>query len=633
MLGHKDKVGLVGRNGSGKTTLLRAIAGMQSSETGEVVIPNDSIVGYLPQEKRINTSKTVYDEAVTAFKEILELKSRLDELNDTIAFRDDYNSKNYEKLLHNISDLNEKYNIIGGNSFQGDTEKVLKGLGFSTEDLHRPLSEFSQGWQMRVELSKILLAHPNILLLDEPTNHLDIESIQWFEDFLINYLGIVIIVSHDRAFLDNITNRTIEISDERIFDYRAGYSEYILMREERLDQQIANYSNQQKQIKQIERFIERFRYKNTKSKQVQSRVKMLEKMQEIEIDGIDITSFQFKFPPAPRAGKVIASSARLSKKYDEKLVLDDIEFSVIKNESIAFVGKNGEGKTTLSKILSGVLEYTGELKYGHNVQIGYYSQDQWDMLDPDKTVFETIDDIATGDFRSKVRNILGSFLFSGDSVDKKVKVLSGGEKSRLSLAKLLLTPVNFLILDEPTNHLDMQSKDMLKNALLQFDGTLIVVSHDRDFLQGLTNKVFEFKNRKIKEYLGDIYDFLETRRLKSLKDLNLNSQGKASDTSKATTDNKGKWLRSKQLEKDLRRIKNELIILEQEIEKNEKSLNEIDAILANPEENQKKIKEEEIYSRYEHTKEKLNSLMSGWEELHLQRERLENEKNTLMDKE
>lgn len=631
MLGHKDKVGLVGRNGSGKTTLLNAIGGTQLAETGEVVIPNDSIVGYLPQEKQIISSKSVYDEAITAFKEILELKSKLDELNDNIAYREDYDSKDYEKILHQISDLNEKYNIIGGNSFQGDTEKVLKGLGFSSSDLYRPLSEFSQGWQMRVELAKILLARPNILLLDEPTNHLDIESIQWLEDFLVNYLGIVIIVSHDRAFLDNITNRTIEISDQRIFDYRAGYSEYILMREERLEQQIANYSNQQKQVKQIERFIERFRYKNTKAKQVQSRVKMLEKMQEIDIDGIDESTFQFRFPPAPRAGKVIVSSENLSKKYNENLVLDKIEFSVIKNDSIAFVGKNGEGKTTLSKILAGVIEYNGELKYGHNVQIGYYSQDQWDMLDPGKTVYETIDDIAVGDFRSKVRNILGGFLFSGDAVDKKVKVLSGGEKSRLSLAKLLLTPVNFLILDEPTNHLDMRSKDMLKNSLLQFDGTLIVVSHDRDFLQGLTNKVFEFKNRNIKEYLGDIYDFLETRRLKSLKDLNAKILENSANSAKETSKSKNKWLKSKQLEKDLRRIKNELTILEQEIEKNEKWLTDMDAILTNPVDNQKKIEDKGIYSKYEHTKEKLNSLMLSWEELQLENEKLLNERNTLMD--
>ncbi|MFC2107438.1 ATP-binding cassette domain-containing protein [Bacteroidota bacterium] len=630
VLGHKDKVGLVGRNGSGKTTLLKAIAGLQSSETGEVIIPNDSVVGYLPQEKKMNSTKSVYDEAITAFKEILDLKSKIEELNVSIANREDYTSKKYEKLLHELSELNEKYLIIGGNSFQGDTEKVLKGLGFASSDLHNPLSEFSQGWQMRVELAKILLAQPDILLLDEPTNHLDIESIQWLEDFLFNYMGIVILVSHDRAFLDKITNRTIEISDQRIFDYRAGYSEYILMREERLEQQIANYTNQQKQVKQIERFIERFRYKNTKAKQVQSRVKMLERMNEIEIDGIDDTTFQFQFPPAPRSGKVIVHSEKLSKKYDTKLVLDDIEFSVIKSDSIAFVGKNGEGKTTLSKILAGIIEFSGELKYGHNVQIGYYSQDQWDMLDPDKTVFETIDDIATGEFRSKVRNILGGFLFSGESVDKKVKVLSGGEKSRLSLAKLLLTPINFLILDEPTNHLDMQSKDMLKNALLRFDGTLIVVSHDRDFLQGLSNKVFEFRNRNVKEYLGDIYDFLETRRLKSLKELNIKKAGIGSDSLKEVSKNKDKWLKSKQLEKDLRRIKNELLILEQEIEKNEKALIDMNAILANPEDNQKKIDDKKIYASYEQTKARLNSLMQSWEELQLENEKLENEKEALM---
>ncbi len=474
IINKKDRVGLVGRNGSGKTTLLRILAGTQSPETGNVVIPSTARIGYLPQEMKLQSDKTIYDETIVAFDEILALKQNIESYSLEIAEREDYDSASYHKLITHLSEANETFQLLGGASMDADVEKVLAGLGFKREDFNRPVAEFSYGWQMRIEIAKILLRKPNLILLDEPTNHLDIESIQWFEDFLYNYIGAVILVSHDRAFLDNLCNRTIEISDERIFDYKAAYTEYVRLREERLEQQLATYNNQQKQVRQIEKFIERFRYKNTKSRQVQSKIKMLDKMDTVEIEGFENAAIHFKFPPAPRSGKVVIECKELGKAYGSNEVLKKVDLSVIKGDRVAFVGKNGEGKTTLSKVIIGLLEYSGELKFGHNVQIAYYAQDQAEMLDGNKTVFETIDDEATGDMRGRVRSLLGSFLFSGEDIDKKVKVLSGGEKSRLSLARLLLEPSNLMILDEPTNHLDMRSKDILKSALLPFP--MIVIS-------------------------------------------------------------------------------------------------------------------------------------------------------------
>ncbi|MCK5765876.1 MAG: ABC-F family ATP-binding cassette domain-containing protein, partial [Bacteroidales bacterium] len=519
IINKKDRVGLVGHNGSGKTTLLRILAGSQSPESGEVVIPSTARIGFLPQEMELRSDKTIYDETSAAFDEILALKTNIDHLSREIAEREDYETQSYQKLIHRLSDANEKFQLLGGQSMDADVEKVLAGLGFKRSDFNRPVAEFSYGWQMRIEIAKILLRKPDLILLDEPTNHLDIESIQWLEDFLSNYFGAVILVSHDRAFLDNLCNRTIEISDERIFDYKSAYTEYVRLREERLEQQLATYNNQQKQIRQIERFIERFRYKNTKARQVQSKIKMLDRLDTVEIEGFDNAAIHFKFPPAPRSGKVVVECTGLGKSYGSNQVLKNLDLSIIKGDRVAFVGKNGEGKTTLSKVFIGLLEYEGELKFGHNVKLAYYAQDQAEMLDGNKTVFETIDDEATGDMRSQVRNLLGGFLFSGEDIDKKVRVLSGGEKSRLSLARLLLEPSNFMILDEPTNHLDMRSKDILKSALLQYEGTLVIVSHDRDFLQGLSNKVFEFRNKGVKEYLGDIYDFLYFKKLSNLREL------------------------------------------------------------------------------------------------------------------
>ncbi|MBU2650074.1 MAG: ABC-F family ATP-binding cassette domain-containing protein [Bacteroidetes bacterium] len=629
MIHEKDKIGLVGRNGSGKTTLLRIIAGLQNPESGNVVIPSSMTLGYLPQEKLVNSGRTVYQEALEAFNHILELKKLIDEKTHEISARSDYDSPAYQKLVISLSEANDKFQILGGHQFQADTEKVLLGLGFVQQDFNRTMNEFSQGWQMRVELAKILLARPNLILLDEPTNHLDIESIQWLEEYLMNYNGAVILVSHDRAFLDNITKRTIELADQKIYDYKASYSGYVEMREERMELQLAMLNNQQREIRQIERFIERFRYKNTKARQVQSRIKMLDKMERIEIDEMDQTTFHFRFPESPRAGKVIVEADHLTKAYGSHTVLNKISFPVIKNDKIAFVGRNGEGKTTLSRILAGKLEYEGLLKYGHNVKIGYYAQDQWERLDGDKTVFDTIDAVATGDMRTRVRNLLGSFLFSGDTIEKKVKVLSGGEKSRLSLAKLLLTPVNLLIMDEPTNHLDMQSKDMLKNALIQYDGTMIIVSHDRDFLQGLTNKIFEFRNGKVKEYIGDIYDFLEARKIYSLNSLNQNHKGISRQTEGQPSENKLIWEKSREIDREIRKIRSGIDGIEKKIHTLEEKLSEMDSILADPDTHRENKSLDEIYVDYDKVKNSLAASMNEWENLQMRLEELESDKTAL----
>jgi ATP-binding cassette subfamily F protein 3 len=628
IINKKDRIGLVGANGSGKTTLLRILAGTQKPETGEVVIPSSASLGYLPQEMELRSEKTIYDETIVAFDDILELKSNIQKYTDEISERDDYESASYRKLIQQLSESNEKFQLLGGMSMDADVEKVLAGLGFSGEDLQRPVAEFSYGWQMRVEIAKILLRKPDLILLDEPTNHLDIESIQWLEDFLSNYMGAVILVSHDRAFLDNLCNRTIEISDERIFDYKAAYTEYIKLREERLEQQLATYNNQQKQVRQIERFIERFRYKNTKARQVQSRIRMLDKMDVVEIEDFDNTAIHFRFPPAPRSGKVVCECRDLGKSYGPHEVLHKLKLSIIKGDRIAFVGRNGEGKTTLTKVIMGMLDHSGELKFGHNVKPAYYAQDQAEMLDGDKTVFDTIDDEATGDMRSQVRNLLGGFLFSGEDIDKRVKVLSGGEKSRLSLARLMLKPSNLMILDEPTNHLDMRSKDILKNALLQYDGTLIIVSHDRDFLQGLSNKVFEFRNRGVQEYIGDIYDYLHFRKLKSLRELEQKEKQTPSGQ-KDVSRNKKLYERNRQLDREMRKLNTRISKCEQRISALEEEISAMDAILMDPEKHKEALSDPEVYKKYNSTKSELDKEMQSWEELHLELEELASEQESL----
>ena len=612
MIREKDRIGLVGKNGAGKTTLIRLLCGLEQPYKGDVIMSDDVTIGYLPQEKNVHSTKTVLDEAMTAFEEYYEIERQLAKLQDELSNREDYESASYQRLCEKMSHLNERLAIMGGHSIEGEAEQILIGLGFDHNDMQRQMNEFSNGWQMRVELAKILLRKPKLLLLDEPTNHLDIESIQWLEGFLKNYYGAIFMVSHDRAFLDHITIRTIEISCAKIYDYKCSYSEFIERREERIDIQKAAYDNQQREIKEIEAFIERFRYKATKAKQVQSRVKQLEKMDVVQIDDQDKSAMHFKFPPAPHSGKVTLELNNISKSYGEKNILNNINLLIPRGEKIAFVGRNGEGKSTLSKIIAGVLDYEGEVKLGHEVQIGYYAQNQQDMLDPEKTVFETLDDVATGDMRVKVKSLLGAFLFSGEAIDKKVKVLSGGEKARLSLAKMLLFPTNLLILDEPTNHLDMLSKDILKSALIQFDGTLIIVSHDRDFLQGLTNKVYEFKKPNIKEYIGDIYDFLEEKKMKELDDLN--KKQKVQPTENVVSQGKLDYELKKQNDREIKRIEREIKKIEEQIETVELEIAEMDDIMSSPDKHPNVNLDNDWYNRYGEKKARLQNLMEQWEE-------------------
>ena len=613
MIREKDRIGLVGKNGAGKTTLIRLLCGLEQPYKGDVIMSDDVTIGYLPQEKNVHSTKTVLDEAMTAFEEYYEIERQLAKLQDELSNREDYESASYQRLCEKMSHLNERLAIMGGHSIEGEAEQILIGLGFDHNDMNRQMNEFSNGWQMRVELAKILLRKPKLLLLDEPTNHLDIESIQWLEGFLKNYYGSIFMVSHDRAFLDHITIRTIEISCGKIYDYKCSYSEFIERREERIDIQKAAYDNQQREIKEIEAFIERFRYKATKAKQVQSRVKQLEKMDVVQIDDQDKSAMHFKFPPAPHSGKVTLELNNVSKSYGEKNILNNINLLIPRGEKIAFVGRNGEGKSTLSKIIAGVLDYEGEVKLGHEVQIGYYAQNQQDMLDPEKTVFETLDDVATGDMRVKVKSLLGAFLFSGEAIEKKVKVLSGGEKARLSLAKMLLFPTNLLILDEPTNHLDMLSKDILKSALLQFDGTLIIVSHDRDFLQGLTNKVYEFRKPNIKEYIGDIYDFLEEKKMKELDDLN-KKQKSQPITENTVSQGKLDYELKKQNDREIKRIEREIKKIEEQIETLENEIAEMDNIMSSPDEHPDVNLNNDWYNLYGEKKNKLQALMEQWEE-------------------
>lgn len=616
LVNDRDRIGLVGKNGAGKTTLLNIIAGEMEPEKGSVSFPSAQTVGYLKQEMNPNSPRNVLDEAKQAFKEHLALDTEIKKLTGEISTRTDFHSDDYLKLVTRLNDANDRFALLGGHKMDENTERILMGLGFERKDFVRPLKEFSSGWQMRVELAKILLRMPDVLLLDEPTNHLDIESIQWLEDFLINYPGAVVLVSHDRAFLDNVTNRTVELSLGKIFDYKASYSEFEALQAQRLDKEISSYNNQQQQIAQIERFIERFRYKNTKARQVQSKMKLLEKMDKVEISEKDNATISFRFPPAPHSGKVTVRAEEMSKSYGDHLVLKNLVFSIERGEKIAFVGRNGEGKSTLSKAIVGELPFDGKLDLGHLVKIGYYAQNQHESLDMEKTVFETIDDEAAGDWRPKVKGLLGSFLFRGEDLDKKVKILSGGEKSRLSLAKMLLTPTNFLILDEPTNHLDMRSKDILKNALLQFDGTLVIVSHDRDFLTGLTEKVFEFRNKGIRQYIGDVHEFLNHRKLEHLNELEEKKVAASKKDNDAPSQNKLDYERRKELDREKRKLKSGIDKSEAHISELENKIATIDALLSNPDPNNKKITSGEIYEEYNQLKHELESEMENWSDLH-----------------
>ena len=599
-----DRIGLVGKNGAGKSTLLKILCGWQQPETGTLVIASGQTVGYLPQEMVPDSTRTVIDEAMTAFSHIDELTSLQQRLTDEIANRTDYESPDYTRLLNRHNEVTEQISMLGGGSRQEQTEKVLLGLGFRHDDFQRLVAEFSGGWQMRVELAKLLLQRPDFLLLDEPTNHLDIVSIQWLENFLTNYPGAVVLVSHDRTFLDNITTRTIEITAGRIYDYKCPYSEYVIQMQERRASQMAQLTAQQRQVAQIEAFIERFRYKATKSKQVQSRIKMLDKMEMVKIDEVSTESIHFRFPPAPHSGKIVIEAQGLGKAYADLQVFDGVDFLLTSGKKVAFVGRNGEGKSTMAKIIVGEInDYTGSFRLGAQVQVGYYAQNQAAMLNGEKTVFQTIDDIATGDIRPKIRNILGSFLFDSEDCEKKVKVLSGGEKARLALAKLLLTPSNLLVLDEPTNHLDMDSKDILKNALLQYTGTLIVVSHDRDFLQGLTDSLYEFRDGGVHEFRGDIFEFLESKEAQEKKTA-------AAVVAPPVKSSAGKhaYEETKNRERELRKLRSAVEKIEKEIEALEAQIAEKESVLASG-----NAQDADFYAEYQSLKDRLDAQMEAWE--------------------
>lgn len=608
-----DKIALVGKNGAGKSTLLKIIAGLQKPTEGNVAYPEDTSIGYLPQQMNIADDTTVIDETRKVFSSLLERKAEIDRITEMLAERTDYESEEYTKLIDRLTYLNERVAIEGADNMEAEIERTLVGLGFERGDFNRPTSEFSGGWRMRIELAKILLQKPDVLLLDEPTNHLDIESIQWLEQFLSTKAKAVVLVSHDRAFIDNVTNRTIEISCGKAYDYKVNYSKFVELRKERVEQQQRAYENQQKQIADIKDFIERFRYKPTKSNQVQSRIKQLEKIVPIEVDEVDNSALRLKFPPAPRSGDFPLILENVGKAYGAHRVFSDATFTLKRGEKVAFVGKNGEGKSTLVKCIMGEIPFDGSLKIGHNVSIGYFAQNQAQLLDQEITVFDTIDHVATGDMRTKVRDILGAFMFGGEDVDKKVKVLSGGEKTRLAMIRLLLEPVNLLILDEPTNHLDMKTKDILKDAVRAFDGTVIVVSHDRQFLDGLVDKVYEFGGGKVKEHLGGIYDFLHSKQLASLSELELprktiqtvpvNAQAEEPKSTPA----KLSYTEQKERQRMVKRADKEVKDAEQKIAEMEQKIAEMEQRMSAGE------SDAELLSEYADAQKRLENEMSIWE--------------------
>ena len=620
VINKKDRIALVGKNGAGKSTMLKIIAGLQAPTSGNVNMPKDLTVGYLPQQMNLSDTRTVMEEAEQAFSHIFELQSRIERMNTELSERTDYESEYYQELIERVSNANEQLALIGASNYQAEIEKTLIGLGFTREDFGRDTSEFSGGWRMRIELAKLLLQRPDVLLLDEPTNHLDIESIQWLESFLSTRANAVVLVSHVRAFIDNVTTRTIEISLGRIYDYQVNYSRYVVLRQERLEQQMRAYENQQKQIQDTEAFIERFRYKATKSVQVQSRIKQLAKLERVEVDEVDTSRLNLKFPPAPRSGDYPIIAEGVGKNYGSHVVFSNATFTIKRGEKVAFVGKNGEGKSTLVKCIMGEIPYTGTLKIGHNVKIGYFAQNQASLLDESITVFDTIDRVAVGDIRTKIRDILGAFMFGGEASDKKVKVLSGGEKTRLAMIRLLLEPVNLLILDEPTNHLDMRTKDVLKQAIRDFNGTVILVSHDREFLDCLVSKVYEFGGGQVREHLGGIYDFLESRKLASLRELEQRATvsktekdgniSKDSASPAQSEDSKLSYGEQKEFARRLRKAEKAVADIESEIAGLEKRIAEVEEKLATPD----GAADTSLYELHGQLKKQLDDVMWKWSE-------------------
>ena len=584
-ISEQDKIGLVGKNGAGKSTLMKLITGEQAPTSGSIEKPSGIRIGYLPQVMEHHKGHSVMQEVLSVFDHLKTMEVELQRITDELSNRTDYDSSGYARLIERLNEINDTLALESGLSPEAQAQKVLLGLGFKADELDRNTETFSQGWNMRIELAKILLSAPDVLLLDEPTNHLDIESIEWFEDYLKNYRGSVLLVSHDRKFLDNVTTRTVEILLGHVHDYKVPYSQYVTLRAERMAQQTAAYENQQRMIEKTEDFINRFRYKPTKSNQVQSRIKALEKLERIEIDETDNARLSLKFPPAQRSGDVVFKGVDLKVGYPQKVVFSDAQIEIKRGEKVALIGRNGEGKTTLMRVIMRELEpISGEARLGHNVHIGYYAQNQEDILDPSETVFGTLDRIAVGDIRTKLRDILGAFLFKGEDIDKKVSVLSGGERARLGMAKLMLSPYNVLALDEPTNHMDIRSKDVLKQALQSFDGTLIVVSHDRDFLDGLVDKLYEFRDGRVKEHLGSVQEFLEKRKLESLQELERNTASQELQRPVTEKESAKNFQAQKVLSKEQRKLKNRVDFLEKEITGRESRMGEIEALLANPSE-------------------------------------------------
>ena len=605
----KERIGLVGKNGAGKTTILKLIAGLQQPTSGAVTKNAECTIGYLPQQMQVADTTTLIAETAKAFEEVLALEAEIERLTAEIAVRTDYESAEYEKLLHHLNDANDRYHILGGDTRDADIEKTLLGLGFRREEFDKPTCEFSGGWRMRIELAKLLLRRPSIFLLDEPTNHLDIESIQWLEDYLKNYNGAVLLISHDRAFLDNVTTRTIELSLGKIYDYKVPYSQFVTLRAERRAQQLAAYQNQQRLIEKSEEFIEKFRYKPTKSNQVQSRIKQLDKLERIEVEEEDLATLNIKFPPAPRSGQIVADIKGVGKAFGDHRVFSGAEFTIHKGDKIALVGRNGEGKTTFARMLIGELAQSeGEIKIGANVSIGYYAQNQDDLMNGDFTVYDTLDKVAVGDIRTRLRDILGVFLFRGEDVDKKVKVLSGGERSRLAMARMMLEPHNLLILDEPTNHMDMRSKDILKTALQKFDGTVVVVSHDREFLDGVVDKVYEFRDGGVREYLGGIYYFLEKRKLENLHEIERKTPVATAVKSEDVSSGKLSYEQKKEQEKLLRKLRKNVEQIETELAEVEKKIAEYDARFAVATDYNA-----DDYKAYDELKSRYDHLMHEWE--------------------